>query len=177
MNMKKEYIWTCDYCGKEFKTKKPSDAHELMCTKRKSADPIKIKTSYLYAGGIIFILFLGWLFLKPSPTEIISYQPTPTADPDPYTMCNWNKDDKGNQVCADKRMRHSECTDSVCCNLGNGTWAPLGKVECATTQAEINSKKPVYVRQPVKVDLRQMQPPNVSCNYDLAGNWVCRPSY
>jgi hypothetical protein len=30
---KKEYevVWTCDFCGKEFKTKKESDKHELSC--------------------------------------------------------------------------------------------------------------------------------------------------
>ncbi len=31
----KEYetVWTCDFCGKEFKTKKESDKHELVCDK------------------------------------------------------------------------------------------------------------------------------------------------
>ena len=31
----KEYetVWTCDFCGEEFKTKKESDQHELICKK------------------------------------------------------------------------------------------------------------------------------------------------
>lgn len=32
--MKRKYIWTCDYCGKEFGTKKLCDSHELRCTER-----------------------------------------------------------------------------------------------------------------------------------------------
>jgi len=44
--MKKEYVWTCDYCGKEFPTKKKSDQHELNCPNRKDqelkVEPTKI---------------------------------------------------------------------------------------------------------------------------------------
>lgn len=29
-----DYIWTCDYCGSEFPTKKESDKHELTCKKK-----------------------------------------------------------------------------------------------------------------------------------------------
>jgi methionyl-tRNA synthetase len=28
-----DYVWICDFCGEEFKTKKESDKHELTCEK------------------------------------------------------------------------------------------------------------------------------------------------
>lgn len=30
---KEEFVWTCDYCGKEFDTKSESDKHEKICNK------------------------------------------------------------------------------------------------------------------------------------------------
>lgn len=32
------YVWTCDYCGKEFNTKAESDEHELICDERPKKD-------------------------------------------------------------------------------------------------------------------------------------------
>lgn len=47
---KKEYVWVCDFCGKEFKTKKESDHHELKCKKKQ-----KIKF-YLKRFSLRFLL-------------------------------------------------------------------------------------------------------------------------
>ena len=54
----KEYksVWTCDFCGKEFKTKKESDKHELSCGK----NPQKRNKN---KNIIIVILFIVILFL------------------------------------------------------------------------------------------------------------------
>ncbi len=169
-------VWSCDFCGKEFETKKESDRHEKTCKNRENE--IVINWDIIIVGLLIIGLVLFFVARGGNKTVMyIEPTPMPTPDLDPYITCSWGKSKNGEILCADKSLRKSECEDSVCCSLGNGTWSSMGKVECARLQAEINSKKPVYVRQPVKVDLRQMQPPNVSCNFDLAGNWVCRPSY
>ncbi|MDD4110554.1 MAG: signal peptidase I, partial [Clostridia bacterium] len=34
-------VWTCDYCGEEFKTKKESDKHELICDKNTKYQKLK----------------------------------------------------------------------------------------------------------------------------------------
>jgi hypothetical protein len=59
---KKEYeaVWTCDYCGKEFKTKDKSDEHELTCKKDKDKDTLFI-TEFPNREAVVFLasMFLG----------------------------------------------------------------------------------------------------------------------
>lgn len=60
----KKYItvWTCDYCDKEFKTKKESDKHELICEKNKNDKDVilNIKPSKI---GSIFLWIFSFLIL------------------------------------------------------------------------------------------------------------------
>lgn len=51
--MKEKYIWTCDYCGKEFNTKKESDKHELSCDK----NPSNNKFFYIHNGKQAFLIY------------------------------------------------------------------------------------------------------------------------
>lgn len=56
MNSKKKkykVVWTCDFCGKEFNTKKESDKHELEC----SRNPINENKKTEKIVTIIFIIF------------------------------------------------------------------------------------------------------------------------
>ena len=43
---KTDYVWACDYCGKEFETKLKSDNHEKICKK----NPINIKNTCVSCG-------------------------------------------------------------------------------------------------------------------------------
>lgn len=55
MNSKKKkykVVWVCDFCGKEFNTKKESDKHELKCSKNPINKNKKIETLV-----VIFIIF------------------------------------------------------------------------------------------------------------------------
>ena len=60
-----DYVWTCDYCGSEFSTKKESDKHELVCKnnpKNKSRDIIiKVPAwfGFAFIGMVIFLIFVG----------------------------------------------------------------------------------------------------------------------
>jgi len=61
-----EYIWTCDYCGKEFETKKESDKHELRCPRNPSSNEITIKFRKPNSSQLtIFFLILtvGYIFV------------------------------------------------------------------------------------------------------------------
>lgn len=180
------YVWICDYCKMEFETRKKCDLHEKNCPKRN----IKIdKSSYYLFAFIVFVVLaflIGNLLTTDTDSQFKLFSakptlvPTPTVDPDPYMTCSWNKDKNGEETCPNKRMRKSECDDSICCYLGNSSYSSMSKVECARLQAELDSKKPVYVQQvaPIKIDIPKMPgPQNVSCNFDLGGNWVCRPSW
>jgi len=57
----KEYIWTCDFCGEEFKTKKESDKHELVCDKNPDSISFplnrNIKKSWLVLWITTMIVF------------------------------------------------------------------------------------------------------------------------
>ena len=65
---KYKVIWTCDYCGEEFKTKKESDQHEVTCKKNPKNNEIvfKIKkpnnsTIFGWASLFIFIYFIVYI--------------------------------------------------------------------------------------------------------------------
>lgn len=164
MNMKKEYIWTCDYCGKEFNSKKLSDAHELKCLKKNREIAIKIKaptrdTMFLFGSVFIVLYFLiyfvvssyaesnglpsrdllqphKWFGTMPTPTVFI---PTPTVDPDPYITCSWNEGEEYTK-CPDKQLRKSECLNSVCCGIGNGKSVSMSKSECDGLRTKATQK-------------------------------------
>lgn len=55
------YVWSCDYCGSEFPTKKESDKHELICKKRDREVIIKFKAptsnTMFGLGSICIILY------------------------------------------------------------------------------------------------------------------------
>lgn len=57
---KTKEVWTCDYCGQEFNTKKEADGHEVNCDKNKNSLEKKAKTQCIVLG--IFLFFL--LFIK-----------------------------------------------------------------------------------------------------------------
>lgn len=56
----KEYeaVWTCDFCSKEFKTKKESDKHELKCKK----NPINKNKKIEVVISVLVIFFFIYLF-------------------------------------------------------------------------------------------------------------------
>lgn len=72
------YVWTCDYCGKEFDTKAKSDEHEIICDKNPQKDePTEIADnkaqdknyynlaiwSFVLSIISIFLGLLGWIGL------------------------------------------------------------------------------------------------------------------
>ena len=74
----KKYVWTCDFCGKEFKTKNESDQHELNCKKR---FPFKNNNLIIIVIVIVSILLLsvGYLFGKNQELQQrIKNDPSPT---------------------------------------------------------------------------------------------------
>lgn len=66
--MKKIYVWTCDYCGKEFPTKKKSDQHELKCPKRKNKELKitinlgKLNKRVIFQSVLVFLAFYLLIF-------------------------------------------------------------------------------------------------------------------
>lgn len=55
-----ETVWTCDYCGEEFKTKKESDRHELTCKKNKNREILlRIKVPDKQTIFVLVSIFLG----------------------------------------------------------------------------------------------------------------------
>lgn len=102
-NIPKKYktVWTCDYCGKEFKTKKLSDTHELTCPKKNREITIKIKAPtrdamFLFGSVFIVLYFLIYFVVSsyaesngfPSrdllqPHKWFKSEPTPTTTPLP----------------------------------------------------------------------------------------------
>ncbi len=66
--MKREYVWVCDFCGKEFSTKKKSDQHELKCPKRKEKDFKviinfgKINRKKIFNSTLLFLVLYLMLF-------------------------------------------------------------------------------------------------------------------
>lgn len=175
----KRYIWACDYCKKEFKTKGKSDTHEKRCVY--NPDIRKKIGWFLFSFICLLVIVISFNFINQTIENNSIPQSNnkpllvvPTVDPDPYINCAW-EEVNGKANCQEKKMRQSECSESVCCGLGNGTYAPMDKIECARFQAEINSKKPA--RAPIKIEVPKIEPRGVTCNYDLIGNWVCRESW
>jgi len=69
-NLKKEKyetVWTCDYCGEEFKTKKESDSHELKCIQnpknKKFLHNINPKMAWKYLWVTTILVFSVNLFI------------------------------------------------------------------------------------------------------------------
>ena len=69
-NLNKEYyetVWTCDFCGKEFKTKKESDNHELKCLQnpknKKFLQNISPKKAWQYLWLTTMLIFLINIFI------------------------------------------------------------------------------------------------------------------
>jgi len=64
---KKNYVWICDYCGKEFSTKTQSDKHELSCNenpKNKREIILKLSVPKLKTFFYILLIFFGIYFLS-----------------------------------------------------------------------------------------------------------------
>lgn len=65
---KYETVWTCDYCGEEFKTKKESDSHELSCLKnpnrRKSFFKNKSQRAWFYLWIVTLLVFVVSLLIN-----------------------------------------------------------------------------------------------------------------
>lgn len=55
--VKKDYVWTCDYCQQEFETKKESDSHELTCDKNPNRTKPK-KSKWMKAASLSRIIWL-----------------------------------------------------------------------------------------------------------------------
>ena len=149
-----------------------------------------LDTLYIVGSVVIILIALSYVFdlkgivyghtqkIFPTPTMA----PIPTVDPDPQTLCTWKISD-GTRNCPDKQMKSSECLDSVCCNLYNGTWSSMSKVECAEFQAK---NKPAAQR--VQVPLPQFHEPQLiippapqikttHCTPDFDGGGVTCTSY
>lgn len=55
-----EIVWTCDFCGEEFKTKKESDKHELTCKKNKNREILlRIKIPDKQTLFVLVSVFIG----------------------------------------------------------------------------------------------------------------------
>lgn len=53
-------VWTCDFCGEEFRTKKESDKHELTCKKNKNREILlRIKVPDKQTIFVLVSIFLG----------------------------------------------------------------------------------------------------------------------
>lgn|GEM_PF-3088685 len=85
--MKKKYIWTCDYCGKEFATKKESDYHESNCIKNPKYKEIvfKVKKPTLKSSFLAILVLIGvYLFITSTSSSgnsnKIYVNPTPSGN-------------------------------------------------------------------------------------------------
>lgn len=116
-----------------------------------------VRKSVLYFY-ILFFIFSLLVFsfggsIRNKNTYVI---PVPTASPDPVITCSWNKINNI-QVCADKQMRKSECDDSICCNLYNGSFSAMSKIQCAEFQAKIKTNNPAP-QQVQRLEIPTMRP-------------------
>lgn len=139
----KEYetVWTCDFCGKEFKTKKESDKHERTCKKNLENKKARYWNIFYIIAGLLIIYF-GWKIISFATSAKQSQLiPTPTPVLEPKINCSWDlKDDNGKLLCPDKLMTESECLNSTCCGLGVGIASVMSQAECAKAQADIKAK-------------------------------------
>lgn len=78
----KEYVWTCDFCGEEFKTKKESDEHELTCKKNRNREILlRIKLPDKKIIFVLFFIFLGiYLFTFAIANSYAQSSGLPTRD-------------------------------------------------------------------------------------------------
>lgn len=158
-NKKNEVVWTCNYCGQEFGSKKLSDIHEFGCTKNpKNSRVLTIKLPsqtklFWIAISVIFVYVLFFFLvnafardnnlekrdiLQPQkwfddfvavPTIVLlpTNPPTPTTTPspvpkkkvtdsDPIVIC-----ESSSANCSGKsiEVRNSQCSKTVCCQVGN----------------------------------------------------------
>lgn len=92
-----DYVWTCDFCGKEFKTKKLSDLHELKCIKNPQNSRFFILIGVLVFIGILF--FIDFVVKAKEKSNLIPQQeqqliptitltPTPTSKPKTQNTSN-----------------------------------------------------------------------------------------
>lgn len=67
-NKEYETVWTCDFCGEEFKTKKESDEHELICDKNPNniSFPLirNIKKSWLVLWITTMVIFTITIYVN-----------------------------------------------------------------------------------------------------------------
>ncbi len=158
-------VWTCDFCEQEFGTKNEADKHELGCKNNSANRGSKWNLVMIIGSVILILIMVGFFFSSANESGNDKISPTPTIDPDPIVKCSWKNDQNPNQPnCADKMMKSSECFDSVCCNLLNGSWTPLSKIECAKFQAQVRGSKPA-----ISVPL----PQTTHCYPDLLGGVTC----
>jgi hypothetical protein len=170
--MKDEYVWTCDYCGKEFKTKKQSDTHEQKCPKKDREITIKIKaptrdTLFKFGSIIIVLYFLiyfvissyakgnglpardlmqphKWFESMPTLTTI----PTPTLVPSPTIIPTITP--KPKIVCPvhinckgqEFTLRSGKCSDYTCCQTSDNKFEILTVSKCNEVQKNSSTKLP-----------------------------------
>lgn len=142
----KEYetVWTCDFCGEEFKTKKESDKHELTCEKNQTKPNLLwifiallgiyfftyfISNSYAQSNGLPIRDLLQpqkWFssevekVITPIPTPTLEISPTPTLKPKIKVTTNTNN--AGSQInCIGPDGKQFKTTEAECKKF-NESW-------------------------------------------------------
>lgn len=119
-SIKYETVWSCDFCGKEFRTKKESNKHETFCTKNASNRFSRIFIYCLFKLGFWPIIAIGILYCIYSNylNNIYTYENWVYACPDSYTSkCYKIKADINQGECEDIEIdirgnSGGHCTDS-----------------------------------------------------------------
>lgn len=126
-----DYVWTCDYCGKESKTKKISDIHELKCIKNPQNSRFLILIGVLFFIGILFCVdfvvkakeksnFIPQQVQEPTPTV------TPSATPTTVVKKNNNTQTTNNQIeCIGPDGKHFNTSMAECKNLAEKWGKPI----------------------------------------------------
>jgi|GEM_PF-2728741 len=166
-----ESVWTCDYCGKEFKTKKLSDIHELKCIKNPQNSRFLILIGVLVFIGIFFFVdsvvkakeksnFIPQQIQEPTPT-ITS---TPTLIPKPKTQNTTNTNNNGSQIdCIGPDGKQFKTSMTECKNLAE-KW---GKQLNYMTNCELVGK---CEGQVIRMSLIDCKNGNFACCH-LKDNW------
>jgi hypothetical protein len=176
-----ETVWTCDYCKKEFKTKKEADKHELKCKKNKR----KLKQKYFYIIGSVIFLFLFSLFIRANSLQektnnqikitLPRIVPSITPSPVPTKIISNNSDIvtcSFDPKCehAPVQLKKSVCQNIVCCNLALDYWAiAMSSTECKQLQQKaIDIYNSIYKNNPPLVlsgyKNATLQPVNLNYN-------------
>jgi len=170
-----DYVWTCDYCGKESGTKKISDIHELKCIKNPQNSRFIILVGVLVFIGILFCVdfvvkakeksnFIPQQVQEPTPTISPSATPTTTV----IKKTN-NTQTTNNQVeCIGPDGKNFWTSMDECKKL-NETW---GKPLNYMTNCELVGK---CAGQVIRMSLVDCKGGNFSCCH-LTDSWQYLPS-